>query len=274
MRDTRTHWYYFKPVTDKSDEFYHFAGADKSLWDPRESLDNRTLMQYLYRFWFEEWLLKLIVRVFVKKRRLRALDAGCGTGRNAVVLSEYFETVDAFDISQTFIDENKKRFNSIGNVSFFELDVSDIRELKEQYDLVLLGGLLMYLTDDESARLLGYLKEVLNPSGVLVARDTLSREKTEYADQIKVYRSLSDYGQLFDSAGFKLKSMFNGPNRNIFVSIFSQLPKIIQEQRWAFKFFMRLALSATASDIARATKQPFRRHRRANQLFYVYGPNL
>ncbi len=269
MRDTRKHWHTFEPVIDKGEEIYHIAGADKLIFQRDGKLDAYTLMHYLYRFRFEEKLLEHFVETYSIKRG-RALDAGCGTGRNAVVLSRYFEQVDAFDLSEKFISENKSRFSNIKNISFFGLDIKYIESLKEIYDFVLLGGLLMYLSDDESKALLDWTNRHLSVKGIAIVRDTLSKEKTKYAEHLKIYRSRKDFEELFSKKSFSLLKIANGSNRNIWVSIFSRLPKIAQELSFVSNFFTKAALLWVSRDVNRSLISPFKRHKHANQLFYAY----
>lgn len=269
MRDTRSYWRDFKPVTDKGDEIYHLAGADKSVVSSGSALDAYTLMHYVYRFRFEEQLLSRFVQAHAKEKS-RALDVGCGTGRNAVVLSQYFDQVDAFDLSEKFIAENKNRFSYIKNINFFTLDVNDLRALSGTYDFILLGGVLMCLSDDESATVLSWSHEHLSGGGMLVARDTISKEKTHYAEQLKIYRSRQEYEQLFPKTSFRLLYIASGPNRNIWMSIFARLPKFLQGLSPIARLFTWAALLWIPRDVARSLRQPFKRHIHANQLFYAY----
>lgn len=272
MENTRLHWQSFAPVTDRGDNIYHLAGADKPIAGSGKMLDCRILIRYMYRFSFEKFLLRGILERFFKARDMQSLDVGCGTGRNAITLSEYCSSVDAFDISEAFIRENRKRFININNVHFFELDVSAIVEIKHKYDIIFLGGILMYLSDQEAARLLGHLKIILAPGGAVVARDTISKGETEYIDHTKVYRSQHDYEQLFTSAGLTLRRMYNGPGRNICLSIYNNLPSFVQ--KLLFNWFAYGARLLAKLDIALSLRRRFVRNSFANQLFYVYGHNL
>ena len=272
MENTRLHWQSFVPVTDMSDNLYHLAGADKPIAGSGKILDHRTLIQYMYRFSFEKLLLRGILERFFKAKDMRSLDVGCGTGRNAIILSEYCSSVDAFDISEVFIRENRKRFGNINNVYFFELDVSDIAEIKHEYDIIFLGGILMYLSDQEATQLLDHLKTILALGGAVVARDTLSKRETEYIDCTKVYRSQNDHEQLFISAGFILRRTYNGPGRNVCISIYNKLP--LFAQNLLFSWFTHGIRLLTKLDIALSLRRRFARNSFANQLFYVYGHNL
>ncbi len=72
------------------------------------------------------------------------------------------------------------------------------------FNLIFLGGLCMYLNDDDVVELLRSLKRRLGEEGSIILRESTVRQgmllaKGEYQ---AVYRSVELYGQLFEDAGF------------------------------------------------------------------------
>jgi 2-polyprenyl-3-methyl-5-hydroxy-6-metoxy-1,4-benzoquinol methylase len=70
------------------------------------------------------------------------LDAGCGVGYFAKFLKEKGFDVKAFDIREENIVEAKTR---VKDVEFFVDDIEELKNIKEDFDLVLCFGLLYHL---------------------------------------------------------------------------------------------------------------------------------
>ncbi len=70
---------------------------------------------------------------------------------------------------------------------------------EERYDAVFLGGLLMYLNEEDVISLLRRLIPSLQPGGVILCRETTLRQgtTTRQGDYQAVYRSVADYKGIF-----------------------------------------------------------------------------
>ena len=99
-------------------------------------------------FWGTEpgSFLKLMTHYETSFTGRRALDAGCGEGKNAVFLARLGANVDAVDVSPVAIENGRRVWKQEEKVRWI---VADIRYLKlpQKYDVVIAYGLLHCLTD-------------------------------------------------------------------------------------------------------------------------------
>jgi 2-polyprenyl-3-methyl-5-hydroxy-6-metoxy-1,4-benzoquinol methylase len=101
-------------------------------------------------------------------RRRRAIDLGCGAGRHAVVLAEYFDQVDAIDLSGPMIRlARHKRWRS--NITYLE---SGILEISGQYDFVTTSATLHHVTDLPAV--LRHIRSLVAVGGCVALADTVS----------------------------------------------------------------------------------------------------
>jgi ubiquinone/menaquinone biosynthesis C-methylase UbiE len=77
------------------------------------------------------------------ERRRRAIDLGCGAGRHAVILADYFDQVDAIDLSGPMIRLARRR-RPRSNISYLEAGILDTGG---QYDFVTSSATLHHVTD-------------------------------------------------------------------------------------------------------------------------------
>jgi ubiquinone/menaquinone biosynthesis C-methylase UbiE len=101
-------------------------------------------------------------------RRRRAVDLGCGAGRHAVVLAEYFDQVDAIDLSGPMIRlARRKRPRS--NISYLEAGILDVAG---QYDFVTSSATLHHVTDLPAV--LRHIRSLVAVGGRAALADTVS----------------------------------------------------------------------------------------------------
>ena len=98
----------------------------------------------------------------------RALDFGCGTGRNSVYAANKGWEVTAVDCSQEAI-RVAKRLTSSTLLARIEYTTSTEPISDEKYDLVICCGVLHAYNDKKAARLCTVLRETLRPKGLLLA---------------------------------------------------------------------------------------------------------
>jgi len=84
------------------------------------------------RDWMEPWLAAVL-----PDRGQRALELGCGSGRQAVTLASRFGQVDAIDLSGAMIGLARAR-RSRPNISYRQADLLELDE--GGYDFILSGG--------------------------------------------------------------------------------------------------------------------------------------
>jgi 2-polyprenyl-3-methyl-5-hydroxy-6-metoxy-1,4-benzoquinol methylase len=97
------------------------------------------------------------------------LIAGCGTGRQAAGLASQFPDarVTAIDVSEASLDYARRQCATlnIDGVQFRKLDLYDVAQLGQRFDVVHCAGVLHHLPDPE--RGLGALGAVLRPGGLM-----------------------------------------------------------------------------------------------------------
>lgn len=99
----------------------------------------------------------------------RALDLGCGTGTNAVTLTEHGWRATGVDFSDKAITAARRKASRRGlEIDFFVGDVSDLGFLKEPYDYILDIGCLFTLSAEQQERYAGQVARLLVPGAVFM----------------------------------------------------------------------------------------------------------
>jgi 2-polyprenyl-3-methyl-5-hydroxy-6-metoxy-1,4-benzoquinol methylase len=149
--------------------------------------------RYLYE---KEELISFIDRYMVNGEKNRALDVGCGNGRFTKVLSNYFNNVDAIDLSEDIILKNIKN-NHLKNCNYYNKSLEEFANKTEfKYDFIYVGGVLMYIEDSELPKSLELLCKILKPNGVLIFRESVMTKKRVDnigKNYIAYYRYYKDY---------------------------------------------------------------------------------
>ncbi|MEU4195311.1 class I SAM-dependent methyltransferase [Kribbella sp. NPDC026611] len=128
------------------------------------------------------------------ERRRRAIDLGCGAGRHAVVLAEYFDQVDAIDLSGPMIRlARRKRARS--NITYLE---SDILDVSGQYDFVTSAATLHHVAD--LSDVLRHIRSLVAVGGGVALADTVSPRPSNprwwlYGGEVrKLFRNITRRG--------------------------------------------------------------------------------
>ena len=127
----------------------------------------------------------------------RVLDVGCGSGNWTEVLATRYAAVTGIDQSTAMADAARRRLAAARNVRILTGDVlTDLPD--EQFDLIFVGGVCMYLNDDDVETLLRCLAERLRHGGTMILRESTVRRGRRVARGAyqAVYRSVSDYRAL------------------------------------------------------------------------------
>lgn len=111
------------------------------------------------------------------------LDVGCGVGVWLERLAGRFERADGIDLSAEMVAAAAARMKRAGldNVRVEQRSVTDLVGARS-YDLVFVGGVLMYLNDDEVEGMVARLAGLLAPRGLLVLRESTTTGATWYRD--------------------------------------------------------------------------------------------
>jgi SAM-dependent methyltransferase len=131
----------------------------------------------------------------------RMLDVGCGAGNWAEIFATRCREVVAIDQSVTMIESARQLLAGADNVSFI---IGDIRTdlPAEHFDLIFVGGVCMYLNDDEVEALLRSLCRRLAPRGFIILRESTVRRGRRIArgEYQAIYRTVERYRELCDRA--------------------------------------------------------------------------
>lgn len=138
------------------------------------------------------------------KQKISVLDFGCGIGRWADNLKDIVSVYHGIDFSSECIRHNVDTFKNYKNLMFFEMSITDIKKdrLLDNYDLIIINGVLMYINDDELTKVFESLS-LFNPKkiyiqesiSILDKRLTLKKFYSEElnSDYNAIYRIRSDY---------------------------------------------------------------------------------
>ena len=142
-----------------------------------------------------------------------ALDLGSGVGYWAEFFAKRFREVIAVEASSPLFESMVQRCSSYNHFTPIQGDVLSY-EPEGRFSLIFLGGLLMYLNENDVVALLKKLKSFLNPGGVILCRETTVRNGTitRDGDYQAVYRSVPTYLNLFNKCDLTVtKTCLNLP---------------------------------------------------------------
>ncbi len=134
-----------------------------------------------------------------------ALDLGCGVGYWAEHFARLFAKVVAVEGSLPLYEATRQRCAPHPNVAAVHGDVTAF-EPEGRYELVFLGGMLMYLNEGDAIALLRKLVPLLDSGGIILCRETTVRSGTvtRQGEYQAVYRSVSTYRELFRQCGLSV----------------------------------------------------------------------
>ena len=131
------------------------------------------------------------------------LDVGCGAGTWSALFAERFGRVIGVEGSASMVEAAKDRTKGLANVEILEGDVR--QDLPDgPFELVFLGGLCMYLNDDDVVALLTSIKGRVGRDAAIVLRESTvaGQSRTAVGEYQAVYRTVGDYQLLFRRSGF------------------------------------------------------------------------
>lgn len=125
----------------------------------------------------EKSILLDIIKPYFKKD-LDMLELGCGIGRWSRVFSEFVNSIDAFDYSESFIDIAREisNKNNTTNIIYKSRDVANIFPTKK-YDYIVSVALLHYLNEIQYQKVIGLFKNFLNKGGIAILRESFGYKK-------------------------------------------------------------------------------------------------
>jgi SAM-dependent methyltransferase len=141
------------------------------------------------------------------------LDLGCGNGLWTEHFAQRFSRVVGVEASKSLFEALEERCTPYSNVTLVHGDVM-LFEPEDHYDVIFLGGLLMYLNEEDVTSLLEKLIPFLRSGGIVLCRETTVRQgtTTRQGDYQAVYRSVADYERIFAECELSvLNSRMNTP---------------------------------------------------------------
>ncbi len=195
------------------------------------------------------------------------LDVGCGSGVWLERLAPRFARAHGIDLSSEMVESARAHLARCG-ITNATVEVQSALELAEAgaYDLIFVGGVLMYLNDDVVERMLAVLGSLLTPGGLLILRESTSSPEPWYRDTplspglfapagpagqaskprppyFAIYRTPQTYPRL--AAGQALTVLEHRPNREY---------KLADLTEGILRLFDRLRGGALARDRRRAER--------------------
>lgn len=164
-----------------------------------------------YRFQQEVQIVNTLLQGMPSKGA--ALDLGCGMGFWTEMLATQFQQVDAVEASDSLFSALLDKCQRLHNVTCHNQNALDFQP-NQAVDLAFLGGLLMYLNDDDAVVLLKQLADMLSVDAKILCRESTLRQETEVVQGAYsvIYRTRSHYESLFRRAGLRLeKTVLNDP---------------------------------------------------------------
>jgi len=133
------------------------------------------------------------------------LDLGSGVGYWAEMFAHSFSRVVAIEGSNTLYRALDERCTPYSNIRAIHGNVLSFEPVG-YYSLVFLGGLLMYLDENDVIALLQRVIPYLRPDGIILCRESTVRGETvrHTGDYPVVYRSVPDYKRIFKQCGLTL----------------------------------------------------------------------
>ena len=96
------------------------------------------------------------------------LDAGCGTGENALFFASRGQKVTGIDFLEEPVARARRKATERGlSATFFVMDALALKDLPEVFDSVIDSGLFHVFSDDDRCRYVEGLMTILKPGGRL-----------------------------------------------------------------------------------------------------------
>ncbi|MCZ6758840.1 MAG: methyltransferase domain-containing protein [Gemmatimonadetes bacterium] len=158
-----------------------------------------------YRFDAERTIVDRLIRGASVNFDGTVLDLGSGVGFWTEYFAQQFGKVIAIDASVPLYEAMKLRCSRYANATLLNDDVLAFQP-EDRYSLIFLGGMLMYLNEEDVVSLLKRVTSFLEPGGIVLCRETTVRSGalTRQGDYQVVYRSIQSYASLFGKCGLSV----------------------------------------------------------------------
>lgn len=132
----------------------------------------------------------------------RVVELGAGIGRFTGELARHAEHVLAVDFMENLIAQNRENNVHCSNVEWRQADATQLQLPSASFDVVFSNWLLMYLADDEVAKLAADSLRWVKEGGTIFFRESCFRQSgdAKRSNNPTHYRNPRNYFELFDSA--------------------------------------------------------------------------
>ncbi len=153
-----------------------------------------------FRFRAEKAIVQQLIQGL--NRDGNVLDLGCGIGYWTEYFAKNFRQVMAIESSKPLYDALKEQCSPYTNIKTIHGNVEKF-EPEESYKLVFIGGMLMYLNENDVSKLLRKIMPALQAGAMILCRETTIREGiiTRKGEYEAVYRSVQTYENIFRKCG-------------------------------------------------------------------------
>ena len=195
----------------------------KDFWEARGDKYNKVPFESLSNF--EENQQILIERITAEKSLIfsklslnkenTVLDLGAGVGQWAFRFAPLVNRIVAveFAVSQIEIAKREQVARNIDNIAFIHASAESFSS-DEQFDIIFISGLIMYLNEKQLSKLIFNVQKMLKPEGILFLREPSSilEERYEiinrYSEALKTnysatYRTSNEINNSFEKQDFK-----------------------------------------------------------------------
>ena len=159
-----------------------------------------------YRFDAERTIVDRLIRGASVNFDGTVLDLGSGVGFWTEYFAQQFGKVIAVDASEPLYEAMKLRCSRYANATLLNDDVLAFQP-EDRYSLIFLGGMLMYLNEEDVVALLKRVTAFLDPGCIVLCRESTVRDGTltRQGDYQVVYRSVQTYSSLFSKCGLSVE---------------------------------------------------------------------
>lgn len=127
------------------------------------------------------------------------LDLGSGIGNWTEYFAKHFNSVVSVESSNVLYQVLQNRFLNSSKVKTINTDVLSFKSNKK-FGIIFLGGLLMYLNQNETVSLLKNIDSWLESEGIIICRESTIRKGMliKIVNYQVIYRSVNHYKSIFD----------------------------------------------------------------------------
>lgn len=175
----------FKKNTTKQDEPYDFD-KNNPLGDGGERVDftyNSSLEISKLDIYQQNHIQRYLFAEKIIDKNLECGDFACGTGYGSVILSKKSKSVLGIDLNSKVIEEIKKRYQSIQNVSFENKNLLEI-DFENKFDAIISFETIEHFTAENILVLLKLYYKALKNNGQLIFSVPYMQEESENAKKL------------------------------------------------------------------------------------------